>query len=250
MSDAQDHFSEIAKAYKDGRVSYPSALYKFLVRNCKGRELAWDCATGTGQAAVDLSQHFDRVIATDISAPLLAQAERTDNIEFRKAPGENSGIQPGSLDLAVVAQGIHWLDLPKFWDEVARVLKPNGILAFWGYLWPSVNGQVDDILEEFKDVIASFWPDNSKLIHDQFADVEAPFIRVDCPRFCIEEDWIADQYLMHLASWSGTHYCRKATGADPLISVSEDLTRTWGGELRRVTWPLLLKVYRNAELDA
>jgi methylase of polypeptide subunit release factors len=83
MKQSQDHFSAIAAEYRVGRITYPKSLYEYLSNSCKERRLAWDCATGSGQAATDLSIHFDRVIATDISESLLAltqNGERSRNL--------------------------------------------------------------------------------------------------------------------------------------------------------------------------
>jgi SAM-dependent methyltransferase len=38
-------------------------------------------------------------------------------------------VDSGSIDLIVVAQALHWFDLQRFYKEVRRVLKNNGVLA-------------------------------------------------------------------------------------------------------------------------
>ena len=42
-------------------------------------------------------------------------------------------ISSGSVDLITCAQGAHWLDRPKFYEEARRTLKQNGVLCFYGY---------------------------------------------------------------------------------------------------------------------
>src|SRR5690606_4114436 len=64
----EDHFSQIAASYAQYRPQYPPTLYAYLAQNAPGRALAWDCATGNGQAALGLAAYFDQVIATDASA--------------------------------------------------------------------------------------------------------------------------------------------------------------------------------------
>lgn len=246
MNHPQDHFSAMASVYNNGRIAYPIALYEYLSSLCDGQQLAWDCATGSGQVTNDLSAYFDRVIATDISDSLLSHTKKIENVEFRCAPAEESGIDSDSLNLITVAQAIHWFDLQAFWKEAERVLKPNGILAYWGYLWPAVDHRVDALLEKFRESIASYWPEKSRLLHSLYEDVEAPFRPVNHPEFWIEEDWSAQQYLTHLASWSGTRYCREASNADPISEIKHDLISLWGNGQRTVRWPLIIKVYRNA----
>jgi len=80
LSHQQDHFSAIASAYHRGRFGYPLALFDHLHQQCRQHDLAWDCATGSGQAAVGLAPHFSKVVATDISRELLAAAPRAATI--------------------------------------------------------------------------------------------------------------------------------------------------------------------------
>ena len=57
----QDHFSTQADAYARFRPTYPDALYAWLVSRVPTRALAWDCGTGSSQAAVALAAHFTQV---------------------------------------------------------------------------------------------------------------------------------------------------------------------------------------------
>ena len=62
-----DRFSTQAAAYARYRISYPAALYAWLLPQVPGRRRAWDCATGNGQVAAVLARHFEHVAATDLS---------------------------------------------------------------------------------------------------------------------------------------------------------------------------------------
>ncbi|MGV8812401.1 class I SAM-dependent methyltransferase, partial [Pseudomonas aeruginosa] len=44
-------FDQGSAAYASARPRYPDALYRHLAGLCGQRRRAWDCATGTGQAA-------------------------------------------------------------------------------------------------------------------------------------------------------------------------------------------------------
>ncbi len=129
----KDHFSGHAAVYASFRPGYPPALIDFVTSLAPGRSLAWDCATGNGQAAVCLAEHFERVIATDASAAQLAQATPHPNVEYRQAPAEQSGLADGSVDLLTVATALHWFDFDRFYAEAERVLAPGGALAAWAY---------------------------------------------------------------------------------------------------------------------
>src|SRR4051812_7637390 len=103
MSQFKDHFSGHADRYGAFRPTYPSALFEYLGSISKGHGLAWDCATGNGQAAVALAPFFDSVIATDASRKQLDQATPHAKVRYLAAPAEESTLPDGSVDLVTVA---------------------------------------------------------------------------------------------------------------------------------------------------
>jgi len=72
----RDHFSEQAQTYARHRPHYPDELFEYLASIAPGRDLAWDCGTGNGQAALGLARHFNRVVASDASSEQIKQATR------------------------------------------------------------------------------------------------------------------------------------------------------------------------------
>lgn len=240
-----DHFSRIAAAYAKGRFGYPAGLFDCLADLCTKHELAWDCATGSGQAVPELAQRFQRVIATDLSAELLRHAPRLPNVTYAEAPAEHSALPAGSVDLITVAQAIHWFDLEAFWTEVRRVVKPGGVLAFWAYTWPHVGREVDDVFAGFQADIAPYWPRGIERVHGEYRAITPPFAPVPVPAFAIHVDWTRADYLAHLASWSAVRYFRERTGADPLPALDARLAPVWPDAApKSVHWPLHLRVCR------
>jgi hypothetical protein len=67
-------FATEAAQYAHLRPTYPESLFAFLSKAVASRDVAWDCATGNGQAATHLARYFGRVIATDESAEMIGQA--------------------------------------------------------------------------------------------------------------------------------------------------------------------------------
>src|SRR5947199_9956333 len=129
----KDHFSKQAANYANFRPRYPHEMFEYLGGVAPSPALAWDCGTGNGQAAVGLASVFDRVIATDASEKQITNAEPHQRVDYRVAPAENSGIESDTVDLIMVAQALHWFDLPRFYEEVPRVLKSNGVFAASAY---------------------------------------------------------------------------------------------------------------------
>lgn len=245
MKHAQDHFSSIAPQYAVGRIGYPEDLYRFLGAQCQEHGLAWDCATGSGQAALDLARMFTRVIATDISEGLLALAPLHPRISYRAAAAEKSGIESDSVDLVTVAQALHWFDLTDFWAEVMRVLKHGSVLAFWGYQWPVVAPAVDHVLEDFRAVISSSWPERSRILHGGYTSICPPFEEISSPSFEASAQWELDDYLAHLRSWSATRYYCERSGEDITKRFQPAFAGVWRGGRVPVKWPLILRSFRK-----
>src|SRR5437016_11269435 len=95
----KDHFSKQAADYARFRPRYPREMFEYLGRIAPSHALAWDCATGNGQAAVGLAAVFERVIATDASEKQIANAEPHERMEYRVAPAVERGLESGNIDL-------------------------------------------------------------------------------------------------------------------------------------------------------
>jgi ubiquinone/menaquinone biosynthesis C-methylase UbiE len=129
MSPFLDHFSQSAALYALYRPTYPVSLFEWLAKSVPSQRRAWDCGTGSGQAAVALAPHFDEVIATDPSHAQLGHAVKAHRVHYAAMTAENSALRRSSVDLITVAQALHWFDLPRFYEEVERILAPDGLLA-------------------------------------------------------------------------------------------------------------------------
>jgi ubiquinone/menaquinone biosynthesis C-methylase UbiE len=116
----KDHFSGHAAQYAQFRPHYPRSLFEYLAKVAPGRERAWDCATGNGQAAIGLAEDFGEVIATDASAQQITNAAPRSNIVYRPAPAEASELEIASVDLVTVAQALHWFDRSAFFRSKSR----------------------------------------------------------------------------------------------------------------------------------
>jgi len=252
MSDFKDHFSTQSKGYGKFRPSYPEALYHYLADLCQGHERAWDCATGTGQAARGLSGFFDHVVATDGSAEQISQAAGPDNVSFRTAFAAQSGLEPESIDLITVAQALHWFDLEAFYQEVRRVLKPGGILAVWCYNLLKIDEEIDLIITRFdQDIVGEYWPPERQLVRNDYATMAFPFEEIgeadSGPKFNMASMWALDDLIGYLATWSSVAAYKAALGHDPLHQITEELTAAWGAprDKKRVIWPLSYRIGRR-----
>ncbi|MCC5024614.1 MAG: class I SAM-dependent methyltransferase [Candidatus Synoicihabitans palmerolidicus] len=94
-----DHFSSFAATYASFRPTYPTELFIWLASQSPAQNHAWDCATGTGQAAISLAAHFDQVTGTDVGAPMIANAAPHPRVTYRVGPAENAPLPEQSVDL-------------------------------------------------------------------------------------------------------------------------------------------------------
>ncbi len=244
-----DHFSGVAGAYAEFRPRYPDALFDWLAEVAPRRELAWDCATGNGQAAVALARVFDRVVATDASAEQLDAAAPHPRVEYRVAPAEESDLESDSADAITVAQAVHWFDRPAFYAEASRVLRRDGVLAVWTYGHPRLDEPVRDaVFQEFySGTVGPYWPPERALVDSGYRTIEFPFPKVDPPDFEMETLWPLAALLGYVATWSATTRFRRSRGFDPVPALGEELSRVWGdpAESRRIRWPLAIRAGRR-----
>jgi SAM-dependent methyltransferase len=178
-----DHFSQIAASYAVYRPHYPAALFDWLASITPDRERAWDCATGSGQAATALSRQFSHVIATDPSTAQIANAERALNVHYAAMTAERPAIAESAVALVTVAQALHWLDRQAFYAEARRVLAPRGVIAVWTY-GPCELGDpsLDAAMRRFHDeTVGPYWPAERALVVRGLADVEFPFDELRAP---------------------------------------------------------------------
>ena len=244
-----DHFSRVAPAYASCRPHYPEALFDYLAALVNRRELAWDCAAGSGQATIPLARRFRHVIASDISEPMLSQVPAHPGLECRVVPAEAIGLTDGAVDLVVVAQALHWLDPDAFYAEAERVLAPDGVLAVWTY---GTQYMEDPALERelarfHSQVVGRYWPPERRHVEAGYATLPFPYPELDPPAFVMEERWSISQLLGYLRTWSATQRFREQVGHDPVNQLERELAPHWGdvSRQRRVRWPLTLRVGRK-----
>ena len=254
MAAFKDHFSALAAQYAAFRPTYPPELFAYLAALCTEHRLAWDCACGNGQASVPLAQHFQRVIASDASAKQIAAATTHPRISYRVAPESQSGLETGSVDLVTVAQALHWLDLERFYAEVARVLTSGGWLAVWTYGVPRARAPaIDSAIDRFAhETVGPCWPPERRHVDSGYRTLSFPFAEQAVPSFHMEQHWSLPHFLGYARSWSATARYVAEKGADPVRALEEELQRVWGNpdSEQAIIWPLSLRVGSRASSAA
>jgi len=243
----KDHFSESGNSYRQFRPGYPPELFAWLASLTTNR-IVWDCATGSGQAALGLAEHFSTVVATDASFNQLRHTIFHRRIEYLCCKAETSCFRDGSIDLITVGQAMHWFDFDAFFRQASKVLRSDGILAFWCYGLGRITPEIDKTVNYFyHSVVGPFWPPERKYIETGYGNITMPMEGVEVPSFAMHAFWNLHQFLGYLATWSAVRRFEKANETDPLEAIREQLLSAWGEpeQRRKVCWPLYVKVGRN-----
>lgn len=242
----KDLFSKQAIDYARFRPTYPDDLFEFLSLRVAGHSLAWDCATGNGQAAAKLARCFDRVIATDPSDRQLESAVPHPRVEYRAGSAEASSLDPASVDLITVAQAFHWFRQDEFFAEAKRVLKPGGVVAFWCYGLARITPEVDAVVHKLYDgILGPYWEKERRLVDEGYRGVALPFPEIDAPPFGMSASWSLEHLIGYLGTWSALQAYLRKNGENPLEKLYPELKKAWGGaESLPVSWELALRVGR------
>jgi len=244
----KDHFSDNSADYQAYRPRYPDELFTYLASIAPSHDTAWDCATGSGQSALVLSEHFKQVIATDASANQLQHAPQKDGVTYRVEPAERTSFADASVDLITVAQAVHWFDLARFTDEVLRVLKHEGILAIWTYGVLTISPQIDKLVNDlYGPTLNQYWPPERAMIDRGYRDIDFPLQEITTPDFAMQVEWNLSQLVGYLCTWSAVKRYTTAIGTNPVETLYDDLAAAWGDVSRkRVThWPFTLRAWRH-----
>jgi SAM-dependent methyltransferase len=244
----KDHFSRQAADYSRYRPGYPAALIDWIVSRAPARDLAVDCATGNGQAAVALAAHFDAVLAVDGSRAQLERAQPHPRVRYECAMAEHLPVPDRSVSLVTAAQAVHWFDFDRFHAECRRVLRPGGVLAAWTYEKFRAGAAIDAAMDRFyNDVIGPYWPPERRYVDEAYATLPFPWAEERAPAFSLSTEWTLEQVLGYLATWSSVQRFREShPGDDPLSELAVELATLWPADSTlRLNWPVHLRVGRN-----
>lgn len=240
MARFKDHFSSHSGEYARYRPDYPDALFGWLASLTAAHKLAWDAGTGSGQAALGLARHFDRVIGSDAAEAQLRNAAAHVRVTYKVMPAERTDLADGSVDLVTVAQALHWFDFDRFYAEVRRVLKPGGALAVWTYGVNEIAPEVDAIVRHYyADITGAYWPPERHYVDRNYRTIPFPFHELETPSFRMQKRWSLEDLLGYLGTWSASKRYQRAHGGDPLELIREPLARAWGAHgTRLIEWPI------------
>jgi ubiquinone/menaquinone biosynthesis C-methylase UbiE len=161
----QQQFGVHAAAYATSSVHAKGASLARLVELVRPERhwQALDIATGAGHTAGAFAPHVARVVASDLTDEMLAQAQRLAaakgyaNMETAHADAEALPFADASFDLVTCRIAPHHFpDIPAFVAEVWRVLKGGGTFALVDNIAPDALSTPGFSPAELQEAAASY----------------------------------------------------------------------------------------------
>jgi len=216
-------FGKQAAAYAKGRPGYPPALYQWIAGNSRAQRRVWDIGTGSGQAAQALTEYFETVYATDISADQIAAAAPHPQISYRAAPAQDSGLRDRSVDCMTVATALHWFADAPFWAEIKRVAVDTAFFCAWTYQLPLCEPKIHTrFLDPLYDLIDPYWAEGNRICMAGYTaeNLNCPLPTISAPSFDAGGLWTARQLVNFVESWSAHFRAREDGLAQDLEALS------------------------------
>ncbi len=150
-------FGAVADRYARARPGYPTAAVEWLLEAAPGREVV-DLAAGTGKLTEAIVESGASVVAVEPDDEMRATLRAgLPDVEALAGTAESIPLPDASADAVLVAQAFHWFEPGPACTEIARVLRPGGVL---GLVWNLRDGSVpwvadlDRLLDWPADVVA------------------------------------------------------------------------------------------------
>jgi SAM-dependent methyltransferase len=147
---AEVGFARAPDAYERGRPEYPdAAIASFLGLLPAGADML-DLAAGTGKLTRPLLAGGLNVTAVEPVAEM--RAALPPGTHALDGTAEAIPLGDASVDAVTVAQAFHWFDGDAALAEIARVLRPDGLLAlFWNR-----RREDDDMNRAIEELVAPY----------------------------------------------------------------------------------------------
>ncbi|MGM1060933.1 class I SAM-dependent methyltransferase [Saccharothrix sp. Mg75] len=134
-------FGTAASAYAEHRPDYPVAAVRWALEPLgAGPHRVLDLAAGTGKLTGVLLAEGHQVTAVEPDEDMLSElVRRHRNVRALPGTAERVPLPDDDVDAVLVGQAFHWFDPARAMPEIARVLRPGGVLAgLWNDDDPSV----------------------------------------------------------------------------------------------------------------
>jgi ubiquinone/menaquinone biosynthesis C-methylase UbiE len=169
-------FTATVPNYIKYRPNYPLELFNVLKTKYSSTSALniVEFGAGTGIFTRQLHDNLQcKIIAIEPNDAMRKAGEEENgsrNVQFMKAPAENTGLTKGSSQGVVAAQAFHWFELDKVVPEINRICVPG---SFCAAIWndrtdEGINIDIERLLHQF----SSSYP-SMRRIEDTIIDLKA-----------------------------------------------------------------------------
>jgi len=114
--------------YERGRPGWPTESVR--IPGLPPTATVLDLGAGTGKLTAQLVARGRDVVAVEPSPAMRGQlVARLSTVDARAGTAENTGLPDADVDAVAIAAALHWFDRPAADHEIARVLRPGGVVG-------------------------------------------------------------------------------------------------------------------------
>jgi ubiquinone/menaquinone biosynthesis C-methylase UbiE len=158
MTETSEIWTGKASSYDRARPTPPADLLHLLTQliHLPHPTLVVDLGSGTGLSTAIWAEQAEKVIGIEPNADMRQVATRAiadhpyaSHIDYRAGVAHQTDLPDGCADIVTAAQSFHWMEPTSTLAEVARILRPGGLLAVYDYEWPPlIAWELDQLLQE------------------------------------------------------------------------------------------------------
>lgn len=164
--DPRERFSNLVEDYVKYRPEYPDIIISFLESKISFSKdwIIADIGAGTGKSSRPFIENGNRIIAVEPNKPMreasLELFSSYPNFSAQEGTAESTNLSARSVDLIIVAQTFHWLDILKTKVEFQRILKSGGWVLL---LWNKRNDAHSEFMKSYNDFLDEYSTDYQEI---------------------------------------------------------------------------------------